>query len=120
MGAELARGDAMLGVHAIERAHELVLHGATTHGHGAQREQAGRDREQRAELRRAILARRAGLASTSGRGLDEIGKRVFQLRLGAADPLGARAAVGDQLRDGPREPRRIVLGDDARADEHEQ
>lgn len=104
MGTELARGDAVLGMHAVERADELVLHGATAYGHGAQREQAGRDRQQCAEHRRAVLAQGAGSASTPGRSLDEIGEHALQLRLGAADPLGTRPALGDELRDRPREP----------------
>src|SRR5262245_35178770 len=67
MGTELARRDAVLGVHAIERADELVLHDATTYRHGAQCEQAGRDREQRAEHRGAILTRGPRAASPSAR-----------------------------------------------------
>ena len=91
-------------MHAVERADELVLHGATAHGHGAQRERAGRDREQGAEQWRAVFARGARSATTSGRGLDEIGEHALQLRLGATDPFGTRTTLGDELHDRPRAP----------------
>src|SRR6201995_5906502 len=89
-GTERARGDAMLAVDAVERAHELVLHVATTQRRLAQREPAGGDAEERLEHGRAL------------------------------DPLGAWPSVGDQLGHRPREPRGIVVSDDARADQREQ
>lgn len=84
MRAELARGDAVLAVHAIERADELVLHGAATHGHRAQREQSGGECEQRAEHRSTVVVRRGRPALAPRRGLDEIEEHVAQLRLEAA------------------------------------
>jgi hypothetical protein len=117
--AELARGDAMLGGQPIEGTDEFVLHGAPAHGHGAEREQPRRDREQRAEQGRAIVARRGGSASAPGRRLDEIREHGLDARLGPAEPIGPGTALGDQLRDRPREPRRLILGDDARANQRD-
>jgi hypothetical protein len=114
------RGDAVLGVYAVERADELVLHGAAPYRDGAQREQPGRDREQRAEHWRAVGAWRGRPPAPPGRGLDEVDEHADELGLEPAQPIGARTTVGNQLRDGAREPAAIVVGDDARADECEQ
>ena len=117
--AEVARGDAVLGGQPIESTDELVLHSTAAHGHGAEREQSRRDREQRAEQGRAIVARRGGPASAPGRRLDELREHALHTPLDPAEPIGTGAALGDQLRDRPREPRRLVLGDDARANQRD-
>ena len=112
--AELASGDAVLGVDAVERADELVLDCPTADGHVAQREEPGRDREQGVQHRRSRLARRRRpTSSTCGR-LDEVQEDAPELRLEPADPLGAWSAIGDQLCDRSGEPRRIVVGDSRR------
>src|SRR5213078_1937493 len=118
--AELPRGDAVLAVDAVERADQLVLHGAATHGRGAEREQPGRERQQRLEHGRAMIARRSRATSAPGRRLDEICEHAAQLDLDATHPLGTWPTLGDELGDRPREPRAVVVGDDARADEREQ
>src|SRR6201995_2360951 len=119
-GTERARGDAMLAVDAVERAHELVLHVATTQRRLAQREPAGGDSEERLEHGRALVAWRSRASPAPGRRCEQLRERGAQPGLGATDPLGAWPSVGDQLGHRPREPRGIVVSDDARADQRDQ
>ena len=79
------------------------------------------------EIFERVAAKRADehLARTPHRvlgvdGLEERCEPAAQLGFDAAHPLGSRPLVGDELGDRSREPRGIVVGNDAGADERKR